>query len=67
MISDDAVLYRADTKSSLVIGSVEAVPSMTPVGSSSVKVEIAQFASWTHEIVRNFAFAGKPGGRIFNN
>jgi len=33
---------------------------MTLVGLSSDKVEIAQVA-------RNFAFAGKPGGRTFIN
>ena len=62
-----AVLCRADTNSSIVVGSVETVPSITPVGSSSVKVGIAQSASCTDEIVCNFAFAGRLRGLSFNN
>jgi hypothetical protein len=48
----------------MVVGSVEEEPSMTPVGSSSVKVEIAQIASCTYEIACNFAFEGRLGGKM---
>jgi hypothetical protein len=65
--ADAAVLYRAVTKSFIVVGSVEAVPLITPVGSSSVKVEMAQCASCIDESPCRFAYEGKPEGLRCSN